>query len=214
MVRSRPSPQDLVDLRTGVTAPDDSSRLDDQEESDLKKALALSIQVEEERQQRLSDLEEFQIREACQFKDKPVPDETTHGSSVVISDGAKGSAQIATQPDSSVKRTVPPATGGVPPAAKSPWKARPQVPSGKIGATSSTSVEPVSTRPNIRRDLTRQLEEVKDPPYITQQLLKKMVVHTDNEIQNVNNYVRGHHATSDYDAYQTGFMMWWRSENG
>jgi hypothetical protein len=48
LVRSRPSPKDLVDLYTGVTAPDDSARPDEQEQSDLKEALALSIQLEDE----------------------------------------------------------------------------------------------------------------------------------------------------------------------
>jgi hypothetical protein len=92
VVRSKPSPQELVDIHTGVPPPDDPARLedqeesdlkkamalsiqgvpdpddparlDDQEESDLKKAVALSIQGEEERQQQLSELEEFQTREA------------------------------------------------------------------------------------------------------------------------------------------------------
>jgi hypothetical protein len=116
--------------------------------------------------QHRSDLEEFQVQEACQFTDKPAPAQTTPGSSVAIPAGTKGPAQIATQLDSSVKHTVPPTTGGVPPAVKPPWKARPQVPPGEIGATSSTTVEPVSTRPDVRRDMIRQLEDVKDPPYI------------------------------------------------
>jgi hypothetical protein len=159
--------------------------------------------------QHRSDLEEFQVQEACQFMDKPAPAETTPGSSVVISAGTKGSAQIATQTDSSVKHTVPPTTGSVPPAVRPPWEARLQVPPGKIGATSSTSVEPVSVQPDVRRDVIRQLEEVKDPPYIAQQLLEKMVVHADDEIQAVKDYVRGHHVKGDYDTYQTGFQMWW-----
>jgi hypothetical protein len=48
LVRSGPSPKDLADLRTGVTAPDDSARPDDQEQSDVKETLALSIQLEDE----------------------------------------------------------------------------------------------------------------------------------------------------------------------
>jgi hypothetical protein len=76
----------------GVPDPDDPARLDDQEESDLKKAMALSIQGEEERQQQqLSDLEEFQSREAKQFKDKPAHDDATHGGLVVMPARTEGS---------------------------------------------------------------------------------------------------------------------------
>jgi hypothetical protein len=189
LVRSGPSPKDRVALYTGVTAPDDSDRLDDQEQLDLKEALRLSIQIEAERQS-LSDLGKFQIEETLHFADERVLAETTPGGSVVMPTRTEGSALTATQPDSSVQHTASPPAGGIPLAVR-PWKTRPQVPPGKLGATSSTSVEPVSTRPNIWKDMIRQVKDEKAPPYIARQLLRKKVDHTDTEIQAVEDYVRG-----------------------
>jgi hypothetical protein len=58
-------------------------------------------------------------------------------------------------------------------------KARPQAPPDKIGTASGTSVEPGGARPGIRTDMTCQLNEVKGPAKITQQHLRKTVVHAD-----------------------------------
>jgi hypothetical protein len=94
-----------------------------------------------------------------------------------------------------------------------PLKARPQALPGKIGTASGASVEPGGARPDIRIDVTHQLDEVKDPTEITQQLLQKTVVRADYQIQHVKAYVRaamtGDHATADFDTYNTGYKMWW-----
>jgi hypothetical protein len=62
--------------------------------------------------------------------------------------------------------------------------------------------------------MTRQLNEVKDPAKITQQLLQKKVVRADYEIQHAKAFVRaamtGDNATADFDTYNKGCEMWWQ----
>jgi hypothetical protein len=69
-------------------------------------------------------------------------------------------------------------------------KARLQASTDKIGRAAGASVEPGGTRPDIRKDMTRQLKKAKDPAKITQQTSSKTVVHTDHEIQCVTAYVK------------------------
>jgi hypothetical protein len=169
-------------VTTAITAspmiPDDAARLDDLEQSQLEEALRLSAQT--------ADVGAVPI------------------GPLVMSARMEGSTPITTRPVSSVQHTEPPATNGIPHAGAK--TTRPQVPSSRLGSTSSASVPPVSTRPDLFSDVIRQALEDGAPP--TKRLLINKVDHTDEDIQAVKDYVRGKHFRSNYDTYETGFQMW------
>jgi hypothetical protein len=191
-------------VTTAITAspmiPDDAARLDDLEQSQLEEALRLSVQTAD----RLDDLGKFQLEDALRLSAQTADVGAVPIGPLVMSARMEGSTPITTRPVSSVQHTEPPATNGIPHAGAK--TTRPQVPSSRLGSTSSASVPPVSTRPDLFSDVIRQALEDGAPP--TKRLLINKVDHTDEDIQAVKDYVRGKHFRSNYDTYETGFQMW------